>query len=356
MSISKSITLYTALDNGVEDYVAHLEESLGKIDECHDASDINWFYNDEIGRDGILKNTEKGDTVSKFHVATENATFYLTIHQKQGKPFIAELDDFGSDRYSYAEMFTPHFNFAKEIGNTYCEGFSENFDDNNKLYIAYDQNGNSIEYYGKDKEDKNCKNAMEFAKNVIGLDFMKYGARIPELYIEPVVKDIKQEGYLKEIEKDDEDYRTYNIAHKEGNEYITDLRIAMSRKTKLSPNFEEQLTATVKNEDFVEDLKDYTKNSKKLSELLKDRDYDYDKASKLKEKRRALHAKIYKPLQDTFEKNIIWEKKYLEIKNNKLVETKKELKPKKKLKVSLKQKQQQNAKKQKSLGNDNEIE
>ena len=358
MSVSKSITLYTALDKGIENYIAHLEDSLGEIEECHDANDVNWVYNDEIGRDGLLKITDKGNTINKFHIATKDASFYLTIHQKETKPFIAELDDFGSDRYTYTDMFTPYFNFAKSIGNTYCEGFSENFEDNNRLYIAYDTNGNSISYYGNNKEDQNCKNAMQFAQEVIGLDFMKYGARIPELYIESVLKDIKQENYIKEIEKDDQDYRTYHIAHKEGNEYITDLKIAMARATKLSPKFEEQLTETIKNEDIAEDLKNYAKVCKKLNELYKNRDYDFDKAFKLKEKRKELHEKVFKPLQEVFEKNTTWKKKNIEIKNNKLVESK-ENNNKKTKTMKLKPKKentQENKKKNaKVLGFDNEL-
>lgn len=296
MSVNKMISVYTALDGDAKKYLDKMESMFHGFTDIHDANRESWSYDASIGKEGVYAMLEKGTPHIKLFVNTNGWMFYLNLHQRDGKPFMAELSDFGSDRYSYDYMFGSYYNFARECGNSLCEMVSENERDAQYRLFAYDKDGQKIEDVDK---------AVAFGKDVLGLSHASYGFQVPEVYIEHFPKETPQLGVVTRLE-DSKNSVEYSLNYKGVHGYCSGIRMVYPKDIALRDGFDKELIKGLLNPDMQEKIRDFALESRNFSEHRETMGFDarFDVRQRLLDMRDGLRNE----LQRLVDRNIAWEK------------------------------------------------
>ena len=266
MSVNKSIEMYTKLDKGLANYLKTIESCTSKIDEIKPAKDSNWIYENSLSMKECMDYVKNEPVKAKLFIGFSNGGgFYLNIHNREGKPAVAELSDFGSDRYSYEALFGHYFRAAEKLGNTVCYMNSENKYDAQFCYNGFDKNKKTIgKYitndYGEYIGDRKAIDA--YAKNELGLSVVGNIVRVPDVYLGIADKGFNRpmKDFVKKINRK-EDFKLnnhYAIAYydKDKKEYRKFGEVSIPLDIVVSKNFEKNLADVVQTEDFQNKLKE----------------------------------------------------------------------------------------------------
>ena len=271
MSVNKGISMFTKLDNSFENYLKTIESCSGEIQDIFPAKNSEWIYEKPLSLKECMDYVQEEPVKAKLFIGlTSGWGFYLDVHNRDGKPAIVELEDFGSDRNSYATLFGRYFEAAEKLGNTVCYMNSENEYDAQFRYLGFDKDkkeiGNRITNgYGENIGDKKAIDA--YAKNNLGLSVVGNIVRVPEIYMEVAFKDFDtpMNGYVEKLDNSKETFKLgYNYAiasfDKEKNEYRKFAEVSIPLDITVSKDFEKNLTDLVKTDDFQNKLKESAKN------------------------------------------------------------------------------------------------
>lgn len=266
MSVNKSIEMYTKLDKGLVNYLKTIESCTSKIDEIKPAKDSNWIYENSFSMKECMDYVKNEPVKAKLFIGFSNGGgFYLNVHNREGKPAVAELSDFGSDRYSYEALFGHYFRAAEKLGNTVCYMNSENEYDAQFCYNGFDKNKKTIgKYitndYGEYIGDKKAIDA--YAKNELGLSVVGNIVRVPDVYLGIADKGFNRpmKGFVKKINRK-EDFKLsnhYAIAYydKDKKEYRKFGEVSIPLDIVVSKDFEKKLADVVQTDDFQNKLKE----------------------------------------------------------------------------------------------------
>ena len=293
MSVNKGIEMYTRLDKGLKSYLETLEKHAGKIDQIIPANTPDWAYEDGLSVKEGLEYLSKAPVKAKVFVSLDYGSFYLNVHNRDGKPAIAELSDWGSDSNSYEALFTKFFDAGKELGNTVCYMSSENEEDAQLRYKGFDKDGNEIGIPVLNRLNQNIgdKKAIDaFAKKELGLSIVNNFVSVPEVYLEIGYKDFNSpmKGYVEKINRK-EDFKLsehYAIAYydKEKKEYRKFGEISIPLDVTVSKNFEKNLSIIVKAKDFQHKLKESAQCLDEYYKNVNDRTGSFERNYDLKTK------------------------------------------------------------------------
>ena len=266
MSVNKGIGMYTKLDKGLRPYLKTLEKYVGKIDKIIPANTADWGYDDGLSLRNGIDYLNKVPVKSKVYVSLDNCgSFYLKIHNRDGKPAIAELSDWGSDSNSYNVLFSKYFKAGRALGNTVCYMCSENEKDAQLRYKGFDKDGHEIGIPVLNRLNENIgdkKSIDAFAKKELGLSVVGNFVRVPDVYLGIADKGFNRpmKGFVKKINRK-EDFKLnnhYAIAYydKDKKQYRKFGEVSIPLDIVVSKDFEKKLADVVQTEDFQNKLKE----------------------------------------------------------------------------------------------------